>query len=103
MITRIIFQYFSTSYSFASEVAIITFRDVSLVPNVLIFFGILTLFLSLVFTSIALLSIKEKGFRRNSFWTLFVYMFFYLLVYPIILITAFYKYLRGYNKWGRRS
>ncbi|MCW8965585.1 MAG: glycosyltransferase family 2 protein [Candidatus Pacearchaeota archaeon] len=103
MFTRIIFQYFSTSYSVASEVAIITFKDVSLVPNVLVFFGVLTLFLSLVFTSIALLSIREKGFKRNSLWTLIVYMFFYLLAYPIILITAFYKYLRGYNKWGRRS
>jgi biofilm PGA synthesis N-glycosyltransferase PgaC len=97
--TRLIFQYFSTTYSVEAQVAIITFRDISLTPNILVFFGIFTLFLSLSFTFISLIHLKEKDFRRNSIFTLFIYMFFYLLVYPIILITSFVKYLRGYNKW----
>jgi len=99
LITRIILQYFSTTYSITSEVAVIRLQDIGLTPNILIFFGIFTLFLSLFFTSIALIHLKEKDFRRNSLATLFTYMFFYLLVYPIILITSFVKYLRGYNKW----
>lgn len=97
--TRLIFQYFSTSYSVQAQSAIVTFRDVSLTPNILIFFGIFTLFLSLTFTFIALVYSNEKDFRRHSIFTIFFYMFFYLLIYPIILITSFYKYLRGYSKW----
>ena len=103
IITRLIFQYFSTTYSVQAQAAVITFKDISLTPNILIFFGIFTLFLSLCFTSIALISVKERDFKRNSIFTIFGYMFFYLLVYPIILITAFYKYMRGYNKWGTRK
>jgi len=99
LITRFIYQYFSTTYSVQAQVAIISFRDISLTPNILVFFGIFTLFLSLFFTSIALIHLREKDFKRESLFILFSYMFFYLLVYPIILITSFCKYLRGYNKW----
>lgn len=99
IINRIIFQYFSTTYSVQAEAALITFNDISLTPNILFFFGIFTLFLSISFTLISLASLREKDFRRNSVFTVFAYMFFYLLVYPIILITSFYKYLRGYSKW----
>jgi biofilm PGA synthesis N-glycosyltransferase PgaC len=101
LFTRLIFQYFSTAYSVEAQVALITFRDISLTPNIMVFFGIFTLFLSLFFTFISLIHILEKDFKRDSLFTLFVYMFFYLLAYPIILITSFVKYSRGYNKWGR--
>ncbi len=98
-ITKLIYHYLSTTYSIKTQAALMTFSDINLTPNILIFFGIFTLFLSLSFTSIALIHLREKDFRRNSLVTLFVYMFFYLLAYPIILITSFVKYLRGYNKW----
>ena len=99
IITRLIFQYFSTTYSVQAQAAIITFKDISLTPNILIFFGIFTLFLSLSFTTISLFHLREKEFRNFNLFTIFAYMFFYLLAYPIILITSFVKYLRGYNKW----
>ncbi len=99
IITRLIFQYFSTTYSVQAQAAIITFGDINLTPNILIFFGIFTLFLSISFTAISLFHLREKEFRRHGLFTIFAYMFFYLLVYPIILITSFYKYLKGYSKW----
>lgn len=99
LINKLIFQYLSTTYSVHAQAALVTLSDISLTPNVLVFFGIFTLFLSLCFTSITLIHLREKDFRRNSLVTLFIYMFFYLLIYPIILITSFVKYLRGYNKW----
>lgn len=99
IINRIIFQFFSTTYSVQSQAAIMTFNDISLVPNILIFFGIMTLFLSVTFTIISLVHSREKDFRKHGLFNIFFYMFFYLLIYPLILITSSYKYLRGYNKW----
>lgn len=102
IVNRLIFQYFSTTYSVQTEAALITFNDINLTPNILIFFGIFTLFLSLTFTSISLIHLRERDFKRSSIFTIFAYMFFYLLVYPIILITSFVKYLRGNITWGTR-
>jgi len=92
-------RYLSTVYSIQAETAILRFSEINLVPNVLVFFGILTLILSSAFSLFALYYIKERDFKKYGFFNIVGFMFFYLLSYPFILITSLYKYLRKTGSW----
>ena len=90
---------FSVTYSVQTQTAIIRFEDISLTPNVLMFFGLIIFFLSLWFAFVALLSVKEDKYKPENYFVIGFYMIFYVLVYPIILISSVYKFSRGYRKW----
>lgn len=94
-----IFRIFSTTYSIQTQTSIIRFEDITLMPNVLVFFGLIMFFLSLWFTLISLFHMKEEEHKGENFFVLGFYMIFYVMVYPIILISSFYKFLRGHRKW----
>jgi cellulose synthase/poly-beta-1,6-N-acetylglucosamine synthase-like glycosyltransferase len=99
VLRSIIIQYLATSYSVQAQAAVFTLQEINLSPNVLLFFGIATLIMSLSFTGLALMYSREKEFKRHGLIGVLIYMFIYLLVYPIVLLTSVYKYLRGYNQW----
>jgi len=100
LIRTLILKIFAVSYSAQTNAALLTLKDINLTPNVLVFLGITVFLLSFTFTLIAFFDIKEdRKFRRPGFGAMTVYMFFYLTVYPIILITAVYKLIRGHKKW----
>lgn len=96
---RFIFYFLSTVYSVETQIAILTFKEVNLTPNVLTFFGIAILVSSLFFTLIALSYSREKDFKKQGLLSIFVYTMVYLLFYPIILLTSMYKFLRGNYRW----
>lgn len=99
LISSLILRFLSTKYSIEAQTAVFRFSDINLIPNVLIFFGVVLFFLGLWFTIVALVNMKELGKKRENFFTVGFYMVFYLLMYPIILIISGYKFLRGYRKW----
>lgn len=99
IIRRIVLQYLSTSYSVQAQAAILTLREINLTPNVLVFFGLGIFFLSLFFTLFALANMKEKDFKRHGVFSVLAYLLFYLMAYPIILITSVYRFLRGKKSW----
>lgn len=92
-------KYLVTTYSVQTQAALVRFSDFSLTPNILIFFGILSIALSLSFTSIALLYSKEKDFKKHGLYGLIAYMFVYLLAYPVLLVVSIYKFFRGKDTW----
>lgn len=98
-IRSLFLRYLSTSYSVQVETAIFRLGDINLVPNVLVFMGLSVFFLSLFFTIIALVNVKEKGYKQQGIFTIAFYTLFYLLMYPIILIISLYKFVRGKTAW----
>jgi poly-beta-1,6-N-acetyl-D-glucosamine synthase len=99
IIRGFIIKYLSTLYSLQAETAILRLSEISLTPNILVFFGGLTLVLSTIFTLFALFYIKEQDFKKYGFFPIILYMFFYLLAYPFILIVSLYKFIRKTGKW----
>jgi cellulose synthase/poly-beta-1,6-N-acetylglucosamine synthase-like glycosyltransferase len=96
----LILNLFSATYSVQTQTAIFRFEDISFTPNVLVFFGLVLFFLGLWFVLIALSNMKEdKNHKKENVFVLGFYLIFYMLVYPIILISSSYKFLRGYRKW----
>jgi cellulose synthase/poly-beta-1,6-N-acetylglucosamine synthase-like glycosyltransferase len=95
----ILVRYLAASYSVAAQTVILSMQDINVSLNVLLFFGMATLVMSLSFTGLALIYSKEQEFKKHGLIGVLIYMFIYLLLYPIVLITSIYKYLRGYNQW----
>jgi cellulose synthase/poly-beta-1,6-N-acetylglucosamine synthase-like glycosyltransferase len=99
-----LFQYILTrflvaKYSIAAKVALITVEDFSLNPSILFLFGMLLFVLGLAYTLTAIAYSKEKDFPKHPLKDIFIYSIFYLLMYPPLLVWAFYKFIRGKNTW----
>jgi hypothetical protein len=99
IIQYIILRFLIAKYSLISEVALISTNQFILNPSILFFFGIILFFLGLAYTFLALAHSREKGFDRHNFRDIFIYSFFYLLMYPPLLVYSFFKYLKGYESW----
>lgn len=100
LIRTLVLRYLSTSYSIEAQTAVLSFSDINLVPNVLLFMGIVVFVFGLAYTLFALYTIKErKEFKRPGIIAITSYTFFYLLAYPIILIVSAIKLIRKDVKW----
>ena len=96
----IMMRFLVAKYSIASQVALVSMNDFNLNPSILFIFGISLLALGSIYTITALFYSKEQGrITGHPSHDIFIYSFFYLLMYPPLLIVSFYKYFRGYNTW----
>lgn len=99
-IRTISLRFLFASYSVEAQTAMLRFRDFQLAPGILFYMGGVLFVLSLTYSLFALFEIKErKEFKRPTVFTFIVYEFFYLLMYPVILIFSGYKYARGDIRW----
>jgi len=96
---RIIISYLSTVYSIEAQTAILTLREINLVPSVLYFYGAVLFVLGFAFTVFVLSYLREKEYKKEGILTLLGYTLFYLSIYPIILIASLYNYLKGKSSW----
>lgn len=89
----------STIYSVETGTAIFRMNEVNLSLDILAFFGIIVLSFTLLYTMIALSQLREPEYKKTKIHTLFFYLIFYVLMYPIILISSIFKYtMRQINK-----
>jgi len=97
----LITQYLATSYSIGAQTAIVTANDLAFSPSILFFFGITLLTLGVLYNLNALAHSRNepKEFKRENIFDLIIYMFIYLLLYPIVLIGSIYKFLKKDYSW----
>lgn len=99
ILRRLISSYLMTQFSIVADTPVITMSQVYITPSVLNYFGIILFALFLLFTLFTLSMMKDKMMEKQSFFNLLFYMTIYLLVYPLVLITAIRHYLKGKNIW----
>lgn len=92
-------RFLTAKQSIEAEVALITFNEFQLAPNILLFFGILLFVLSLAYNILALTYSRDENYKRHTVFEFTIYLCFYLLVYPIVLIRSVYKFLQGRYAW----
>ena len=95
----LIAKYFTTYYSIQTQTSLITVNDFSLLPNLLLFFGVFLLVLSIFYALFAIFNLKEKNYKRPGILIFMLYEFIYLLLYPVLLIKSMWNLLRGKKKW----
>lgn len=94
-----ILKYLALSYSVSANVVVFAMDDINMIPNVMFIFGMILFSLSMMFTFTALIHSKEREFKRESVFVILSYSVFYLLIYPVLLITSVYKFIRGKDNW----
>ena len=94
-------RYLATTYSVNAQAAIISMNDITFSPSVLFFFGMTLLTLGIFFNLNALAHSRKEHehFKRENIFDLIIYMFVYLLLYPIILVASIYKFLKKDYSW----
>ncbi len=94
-------KYLAASYSIEIQTAILRFNEINLSPSVLFLFGLTLLGLGIFYnlTALSHSGKNEKGFKKEGIFNIMIYMFVYLLLYPVVLITSIYKFLRKDFKW----
>jgi cellulose synthase/poly-beta-1,6-N-acetylglucosamine synthase-like glycosyltransferase len=96
----VVTRYLITMFSVEAQVALVSMQDINLNPSILFLFGMLLFAAGLLYTITALMHSKEQGrIIGHRIRDIFIYSFFYLLMYPPLLIISFFKFMRGYNTW----
>lgn len=101
-ISRYLFlKYLQTIYSVEAQTAILRLNDLNLTPSILFFFGIVLLSLGILYNFLALSHSKKesKEFKKENLFNLITYMFVYLLMYPIVLVSSMYKFITKNKTW----
>lgn len=94
-----ILQYLATTYSVAAHSTVLSASDFSLNPDILFFFGMVLFVLGLIFTIFAIFYEKEKEYKSARILDIAIFMFFYLLAYPVFVVTSIYKMIKGKTTW----
>jgi len=96
---RFLLTYLTTKYSIYAQTAILRFEDLTFTPSVLNFFGAALFFVGLGFTILTIFVMNEKGVKNKNIPRTLFYQLIYLMIYPIILIAALWKLMRGKYSW----
>lgn len=101
IIRTLVIRFLLTTYSVEAHTAVLRLEDVSLNPTILTYIGLVLLVVSVGYSLIALFSIREKSeHRKPTILTFIIFEFFYLLMYPIILIRSAYELAMGRKTWS---
>ena len=97
----ILLRYLQTVYSVEAQTAILRLNDLSFSPSVLFFFGIILIILGALYNFAALGHSRKESeeFKREGIFNLVTYMFVYLLLYPVVLVSSVYKFVKGDRSW----
>ncbi len=93
-------EYIFIKFSLIADTAIVQGSDlISFTPTILNYFGIVLFGLMFLFTIFVLSIIEVELFKGKRFFELILYMIFYLMLAPIILLTATFKLIKRDMKW----
>ena len=97
--SRLIKNYLLVKFSYVANTAVITMEQFYFTPSVLNYLGIVLFIMGAAFTIMILVLMKEEVFKRKSIVKILIYLTFYLLLYPVIMITAIFKLIRKDMTW----
>jgi len=99
IITRTVTRYLYTVYSINIGTPIITVEDFLITPSFLNYLGVILFVLGGLFTILILFMMKDVILKKQNIFNILFYLFFYLTVYPFIMLNSLYHYFRGIRKW----
>jgi cellulose synthase/poly-beta-1,6-N-acetylglucosamine synthase-like glycosyltransferase len=99
VIRRFLVVYLSTKYSIIANETVTRLINLSFNPSVLNFFGISLFLLGCFYTLFALMTMKELNLKNINLFNLILFLTVYLMIYPLIMISALYKFARKKYSW----
>lgn len=99
LIRGILKRYLFTNYAFEAGTSLLTLQDLNITPSFLNYLGVILFVLGAIFTFIVLYIMKENIIKKQNIFNIMFYMIVYLTVYPFIMISAIYNFIRKKNIW----
>jgi len=99
MTTRIISNFLYTKYSVSVGTPLITMNDFFITPSFLNYLGVILFIAGGLFTILVLYIINKDLLKKHNLFNVLFYLIVYLAVYPFIMISAIYNFLRGGASW----
>jgi cellulose synthase/poly-beta-1,6-N-acetylglucosamine synthase-like glycosyltransferase len=96
---RIISNYLLAAYSVHAGVPVLTMNNLLITPSFLNYLGVLLFIVGFAFTIIVLSIMKSKVLKKRNIFNLLFYFLIYLSVYPIIMISAAYNFIKKNYRW----
>jgi cellulose synthase/poly-beta-1,6-N-acetylglucosamine synthase-like glycosyltransferase len=96
---RIVNQYLLAKYSLVADTSVITLEQFYFTPSVLNYLGIVLFVMGAIFTFGILVLMKEDIFKKGNFFKILFYLLIYLMVYPFIMLSAIFKFLKKDMRW----
>jgi cellulose synthase/poly-beta-1,6-N-acetylglucosamine synthase-like glycosyltransferase len=99
---RLFSTFLLVKFGIISSTPIVIVKELYFTPSILNYFGLILFILFLFFNFYVLAFMKDNLFskpQKQSFFNLLFYMTIYMLIYPLVLITACWHYLRGKKVW----
>lgn len=98
-IKGLISKFVFTQLSMVAHTAIFSTNSFLFTPSILTYFGIVLFVAGLFFSGLILILMEEDLFKGKRFWEFLLYLTLYLMLYPFILITATFKFIRKDMRW----
>jgi len=99
---RIFITTLATSYSLASNSAVLSLNDLSINVSVLNYFGFALFFAGIIYNLFGIWTMKEISLKKLNFFNFLFFLTIYLMIYPVVMLAAFWKMARGNYSWGRQ-
>lgn len=102
ILRKILLTYLSAKLSVEANLALLTMRDLSFSPPVLIYYLVILFFMSFIYGSYVLNTMGKKEFTKFKLGAMskrLFYMFVYLTFYPLVWLGSFWKLLNRNMSW----
>ena len=86
-------------YSIQVGTPIVTMNDLFITPSFLNYLGVVLFIAGGIFTLLVLHILKDNILEKQNIFVILFYLIFYLLVYPFIMLSAIYNFIKGGAKW----
>lgn len=98
-LSNIINTWLFVQFSYVASTPLLTASSFYFTLSILNYIGIVLFVLSGFFTFLFLFIIKDNLLKKTNIFNIFFFMIVYLLLFPIVLVTAIFKLLRGSIEW----
>jgi cellulose synthase/poly-beta-1,6-N-acetylglucosamine synthase-like glycosyltransferase len=99
VMTKLVTNYLFTAYSISVGTPLLTINDFHITASFLNYLGIVLFVVGFVFTILVLSIVKSGVLKRQSIFSLLFYSLVYLSVYPFIMISAIYNFIKKNHTW----
>ena len=91
--------YLTSQYSISSSKYLLNSETISLPPLILLYFSLALISIGIFFTYFSISNMKELklGFKENI--SVLFYFLVYLSLYPFVILSSVYKFVRGNYTW----
>ncbi len=97
--TKFLSNYLFAKYSIMVGTPLLTMEDLHLTASFLNYLGIVLFVAGFIFTLLVLSIMKTEILKRQNAFNFLFYLIVYLAVYPFILLSAMYHFIKKDYKW----